>query len=128
MEKFCVRCKLRPMAYPESNNHWCKVCLEETRKLRYDAKKKRDKNLQQNYRGFTSNDYDALLLKQEGVCAACGQPQKRYLHVDHDHKTGKVRGLLCTNCNAALGLLHDDPAIIRKLLQYILLHVKEELP
>lgn len=43
MEKLCVRCKTRPMASPESNNHWCKVCLEETRKARYDAKRVRDK-------------------------------------------------------------------------------------
>lgn len=126
MDNLCVRCKERPTAYPNSNNHWCKVCLEQNRKARYDAKKTRDKNLQQNYRGFTSNNYDALFLKQGGVCAACGKLPKRYLHVDHDHVTGEVRGLLCHGCNAALGHLRDSPTIIRGLLQYILLYVKEE--
>jgi hypothetical protein len=126
MEKLCVRCKERPMAYPSSSNHWCKICLEENRKARYDAKKVRDKNLQQNYNGFSSNDYDVLLSKQGGVCAACGTPPKRYLHVDHDHITGEVRGLLCNNCNAALGYLQDDPIVIGKLLRYILLYKGNE--
>ena len=41
--KLCVRCRERPMAYPNSNNHWCKVCLEEVRKAHYDAVKVRSK-------------------------------------------------------------------------------------
>jgi hypothetical protein len=126
-DRLCTHCKIHPVAYPASKtSNWCKVCLEETRKARYDPMKKRDKNLQQNYRGFTSQDYDALLLKQDGACATCGKQQRRHLHVDHDHATGVVRGLLCSDCNAALGHLHDSPEIIRKLLQYILQHVKEE--
>ena len=64
MKQICVRCKERPMAYPNSSNHWCKVCLEESRKARYDAVKKRNKNLQQNYHGFTNVQYDVLFLEQ----------------------------------------------------------------
>ena len=127
MSKLCTHCKLRPVAYPKSaTSNWCKACLEEVRKARYDAVKRRDKNLQRDYHGFTSNDYDALFLKQGGVCAVCGQQQARHLHVDHDHTTGTVRGLLCHGCNAALGHLRDNPTIIRRLLQYILPHIKEE--
>jgi hypothetical protein len=53
--------------------------------------------------GITDDDYEALLAAQGGGCAICGNPPKtRRLHVDHDHKTGKVRGLLCHRCNRAL--------------------------
>lgn len=126
--KLCVRCKERPMVYPNSSNHWCKVCLEEIRRAHYDSVKVRDKNLQQNYRGFTSQDYDVLFLKQGGAYAVCRKQQKRHLHVDHDHATGAVRGLLCSDCNTALGHLHDSPEIIRRLLQYISQCIEEEEP
>jgi Recombination endonuclease VII len=125
VEKLCVQCKERPMAYPKSNIHWCKVCSEEVRRARYDPAKMRDENLQQNYRGFSSQDYDALFLEQGGSCAVCGRQQRRHLHVDHDHATGVVRGLLCNDCNAALGHLRDSPGTIRRLLQYISQYVKE---
>jgi hypothetical protein len=53
--------------------------------------------------GVTDADYDRMLNEQGGGCAICGNPPKsRRLHVDHDHKTGKVRGLLCFRCNRAL--------------------------
>ncbi len=113
-ERLCVRCKHHPMAYPNSTNHWCKVCLEEQRKARYNPAKVRDKNLQQNYHGF--------MVKT----TTCGKQQKRHLHVDHDHAKGVVRGLLRNDCNTALGHLHDSPSIIRRLLQYILQHVEEQ--
>lgn len=125
MSKICIRCKVRPMAYPDSNNHWCKECLAETRKAHYNADKIRDRNLRQNYRGFTSSDYDALFTKQGGVCASCNKRQKQPLHVDHDHKTGMVRGLLCSGCNTALGHLQDSPVIIQSLLHYVLQHSEQ---
>ena len=53
--------------------------------------------------GVTDAEYDRLLSAQGGGCAICGNPPKtRRLHVDHDHKTGRVRGLLCHRCNRAL--------------------------
>ena len=53
--------------------------------------------------GVTTEDYDRLLAAQDGGCAICGNPPKtRRLHVDHNHRTGKVRGLLCFRCNRAL--------------------------
>lgn len=125
--RLCTHCKVRPVAYPASEtSNWCKVCLEEVRKARYDPVKRRDLNLRQNYRGFSSQDYEALFIKQGGACAVCGKQTKRHLHVDHDHATGAVRGLLCGDCNAALGHLHDSPEIIRRLLQYISRQSEEE--
>jgi hypothetical protein len=53
--------------------------------------------------GVTSEQYEAMLAAQGGGCAICGNPPKtRRLDVDHDHRTGKVRGLLCHRCNRAL--------------------------
>lgn len=62
-------------------------------------------------------EYHALLIKQDYVCAICGELTK--LHVDHSHVTNKVRGLLCHNCNVAIGHLKDDPDIIKKAYEYI---------
>ena len=53
--------------------------------------------------GVTDDTYEGMLAEQGGVCAICGAPPKsRRLHVDHDHRTGAVRGLLCFHCNRAL--------------------------
>lgn len=73
--------------------------------------------------GITLEEYDNILQQQDGKCAVCGQNNshsKGYLFaVDHDHKTGTVRGLLCHNCNMAIGLLKDDVQIIKSMLQYL---------
>ena len=61
-------------------------------------------NLRAKY-GLTLEDYDNMLEQQKGVCAICGgiNPSGRRLAVDHDHKTGEIRGLLCQHCNTHLG-------------------------
>lgn len=71
--------------------------------------------------GLTLDDYYGIFRFQEGRCAICGnRPKKRMLAVDHDHKTGKVRGLLCTPCNhRILGGAHDDVEILRRAVSYL---------
>jgi hypothetical protein len=72
--------------------------------------------------GISVEDYNELLELQYGCCAICGRPQsefKRILSVDHDHKTGKIRGLLCFSCNQALGLLHDNIQTLKKAIEYL---------
>lgn len=90
-------------------------------------------NLQKVY-GLTVVQYNALLAKQGGVCAICGDDEpnahgrtrkKFRLSVDHCHKTGAVRGLLCQKCNRAIGLLDDDPIVMRKAISYLLRHRAE---
>ena len=57
-----------------------------------------------------------MVEAQGGTCAVCdGKPE----HVDHDHETGKVRGVLCFNCNQALGNVRDDPAVLQGLIRYL---------
>ena len=70
---------------------------------------------------FTWSNYGALLKAQGGVCALCWGPgsAKRAFDVDHDHETGKVRGLLCNNCNRALGHFQDDPSVCRRAANYL---------
>ena len=74
------------------------------------------------YYGIGYNDYNNLFNKQNGCCAICGKHQSelnRKLSVDHNHNTGVVRGLLCRNCNSAIGLLKEDVNIINNALKYI---------
>ena len=72
--------------------------------------------------GITLDDYSSMLEKQNGVCAICGnsEPYNGYsLAVDHDHGTGKVRGLLCSSCNRAIGLFKDSPELLQKAINYL---------
>jgi hypothetical protein len=67
--------------------------------------------------GMSIEDLDAMLLAQHGVCAVCQTAPA--IHVDHDHQTDKVRGLLCFRCNAALGQFGDDPLVLRRAARYV---------
>lgn len=73
--------------------------------------------------GITVEEYDAMSARQNGVCAICGRPQsarRGRLSIDHDHKTGSIRGLLCTNCNSALGMVNDRIDLLKEMIEYIL--------
>ena len=80
----------------------------------------RDRELRVLY-GITYDQYDALVRKQRGLCAVCKQPprNKYGLCVDHCHKKGHVRGLLCAGCNTALGVLERDKKWMTAALKYL---------
>ncbi len=78
----------------------------------------RARALKQNY-GLTVEDYNERLTAQGGVCAICGKTEKGYLRVDHDHATGRVRGLLCNYCNVALGQVQDNIATLENMISYL---------
>lgn len=59
-----------------------------------------------------------LIADKEKGCKVCGRKSKR-MHVDHDHKTGRVRGVLCHGCNATLGFAADNPAVLKQLARYV---------
>lgn len=69
--------------------------------------------------GMTVEAYDEMAKAQEWCCAICRDPVVGPLHVDHDHATGCVRGLLCSNCNTALGKFKDDPKVLEAAIAYI---------
>lgn len=73
-------------------------------------------------RGFTPELYEQRLIDQNYACAICGKhvsESKTALAADHDHITGKPRGLLCTQCNVMLGFAKDDPSILAKAILYL---------
>lgn len=81
--------------------------------------KHEDYRLRHRY-GITLKTYNKMLKKQNGVCWICGRPPKtRKLSVDHSHKTGKVRGLLCMHCNRGLSWYKDKPELLRKAADYL---------
>jgi hypothetical protein len=71
--------------------------------------------------GITLADYERMFEAQGGVCAICGEarPEERTLHVDHDHETGVIRGLLCFRCNQAIGSLQEDYEIFQAAADYL---------
>jgi len=70
--------------------------------------------------GMTPLEYELRLARQNGACAICKKtPKRRWLCIDHCHETGKVRGLLCTPCNAALGIFGDDPERMQAGADYL---------
>lgn len=71
--------------------------------------------------GIDVPDYERILKEQGGGCYVCGKKptDRRALDIDHDHNTGKVRGLLCSKHNRAIGLMGDDLLILIKALEYL---------
>jgi len=120
--KACKRCR---DAENRQMNRWRREHHEEVRA--YERKvwskysfRARKKFLKRRY-GISIDDYYVMLEAQGGHCATCPTtPQPgRSLAVDHDHRTNRVRGLLCDSCNRALGLVKDDPGILRALENYL---------
>lgn len=90
-----------------------------------NPERQRAKNLKY-YHNLTLSDYENMLQTQSGVCAICKQPEVviersklRRLSVDHDHITGKIRGLLCYSCNLILGKSKDSPQQLRAAADYL---------
>lgn len=105
-----------------SYQSWCRDCQK-----KYRQKYNHHHNHLQYKFGISEAQYELILKSQNEVCAICGQPEtmKRNgskvqpLSVDHCHKTSKIRGLLCSNCNKALGGFKDDPELLRKAINYL---------
>lgn len=81
--------------------------------------------------GVTVEEYDRMLANQGGTCGICGGPPRgrwnRYA-VDHDHQTGKSRGLLCDLCNRGLGFFQDKIENLQKAERYLLTYYTKEIP
>lgn len=147
--KTCSQCsKTKPLSEfskrassKDGHTSYCKACAreysrhyraenrerEKARHLQYYAGHKeqdRDWHLQNLY-GVTLADYNAMLESQDGKCAICGKTPEEAgerLHVDHDHKTGKVRELLCGKCNRMISQHDDNPALLRSAADYVEKH------
>lgn len=136
---FCKKCNTRKpieeFYLNPSTSMLCKPC-EKIRKSEY---RKRPEVRQREYiyemkrfykkkYGITFEDYDAMIKKQKGLCAICRKPSTKIdcrlkkiqrLHVDHCHKTKKVRGLLCNKCNQGIGFFDDNILIFESCIRYL---------
>ncbi len=112
-KKLCDQCH---ECYPLSNfdrdpythdlfDHRCKECKSDEARLR-------------KY-GLSSEEHSLMLREQEGNCAICLDRPAKKLLIDHDHKSGKVRGLLCGNCNTGLGMFKDSPLKLLTAIEYL---------
>lgn len=140
--KPCTRCgKAKTLAeYPRPKNNrkcqyliWtCRECLNKRSKARHHERKhepdyrKQLHEVQKRRRakkyGLSVDDVEAMLKAQDGKCAICGEKNsgnRINLYVDHDHKTGKVRGLLCHHCNTGIGQLGDDIRLVQAAVEYL---------
>lgn len=153
--KTCSKCKVslpldsfhNSKSAKDGKQHRCKECTRtinsdpEVKAIRrqawkdFDARKAAENpNYRKNMRfkreyGITYADYERMLEEQEGKCP-CGRSAPeghggQWLHVDHDHTTGKVRGLLCPNCNKVLGLVFDNPDTLVVLAAYLINHKED---
>ncbi|MFD8026375.1 endonuclease VII domain-containing protein [Streptomyces lavendulae] len=113
--KLCLRCgEIKPHSEwhrnataPDGLSTRCKACR---------AIEGRAGHLKRSY-GITEAERDEMIAAQGGVCVICRNAPAE--HVDHDHQTGKVRGVLCFSCNAALGQFKDRPDVIRRAAAYV---------
>lgn len=141
--RFCSVCKT---IYPNSNfykdkrttsglSRRCKSCWSSKS---YDSRRKRPNFKSERYTNFrshmlrakyniTQDDYDKMLSLQNGKCAICkcepnswhGNNEYGHLFVDHNHMTGKIRGLLCQLCNSGLGQFKDSVANLKEAIKYL---------
>jgi hypothetical protein len=131
---WCRVCRrLDAARYRNENRERCRAATREwmnrntARVARYGQawhlsnRERRKQDVRKRRYGVDHGKYTLLVSAQGGGCAICGKPNTcgRDLAVDHDHKTGQVRGLLCTRCNVVLGLVHDSPEHLLEAALYL---------
>jgi hypothetical protein len=111
--------KLKSKKYCDNNKE--KINLK-TKEYRMNNKEKSKTYILKRRYNITLEEYNKLFNKQNGKCAICGKHQselKKILSVDHNHETGKIRGLLCYNCNNGLGCFKDNKNILKSAENYL---------
>jgi hypothetical protein len=97
---------------------WCKSCCRDYNRANLKVRRA----LHYKRKGVSEEEYEKMFDSQLGACAICKRPQKelkRALAVDHSHESGKIRGLLCDNCNRLLGYSKDSPLILHEAIIYL---------
>lgn len=133
--QLCVACreKKRTSDADHMNKGLCRNCggERENKKIQHCNRCREAQKvggLRKKY-GITTADYDRMLYEQGGVCRICGGEETTNggtLHVDHDEESGKVRGLLCGNCNRGIGCLQHSTKLLAVAIEY--LEATEETP
>lgn len=121
----CKRCGIKlteenwPIYFKKKCYYRCRSCKNEV------GRKKAKENNIKRY-GITLIEFDEMFKSQNGVCAICGKPETGYnqhgirrLCIDHDHNTGRIRGLLCGKCNHMLGLVGDSVEVLKAAIKFL---------
>lgn len=123
----CKKChNAHSSIWYQNNKEQARACITRWKKSHpINTKRSQLKqNLKRAY-GITIEEYDAMLMAQGGLCLIChtDSPGGRgRFNVDHDHDTGKIRGLLCQSCNIAIGHMREDPKRLRSAADYLEYH------
>ena len=140
--KICTKCGIEKEInkfHPKPSGKFgvmaeCKICRNiYTKKYSENHKKEKSEYMKEwflNKRyGITKAIYNQMLEAQNYLCAICGKPETsfdkkhktaRLLSVDHNHKSGKIRALLCTRCNHTLGRINEDINLLQNIINYII--------
>ena len=100
----------------------CKKCEREVRKTYY-----KPHDTARRVFKLSEEEYNTLINRSQGKCEVCAADMGAKRCIDHDHKTQKIRGVLCNKCNTALGLLDDNKATLKGLIQYLEQAEQQEL-
>ena len=123
--KTCTKCKSTSNKFWK-NQAYCVPCQNAYNRAWYkenhakELLRRKNNNLKRTF-GITLDDYYVMLKEQGGGCKICGKAEgaTKKLDVDHCHTTGRIRGLLCENCNRGLGLFYDNPDRLRMAADYL---------
>lgn len=112
--------------YQKSGYYVCRDCLHKRIKDRKLAEPEKYQKLERKHYfkseyGISLEEYDLLLQKQHGLCKICKKrfSNKQQTHLDHNHRTAQIRGILCHKCNLLLGLADDDIHLLRECIAYL---------
>lgn len=118
VEKFQNKSRRCQPCRTKAHREYCRRTDYHKRRYAKNAAAERERHLVKKY-GITEAEYIAMFDLQNGECAVCGKRQDNAFDVDHDHSTGVVRGLLCTNCNRMIGHAGDDPDRLESAARYL---------
>jgi len=127
MPVLCVICDKKFIPTSKRNITCSKTCQYERKKIMTKTWSKinyKEFSLRKNY-NLSLDEMENILKKQRYKCAICEETLEKP-HIDHDHKTGKIRGILCFNCNTAIGKFGDDPNRLMKAIIYLSKNKEEE--
>jgi Recombination endonuclease VII len=118
----CYKSSCKECLREQQRKKYHSLTLEEQRKLRKNNSCNnpdyRKKYKLKNYYGLTTEEFSSMVLEQNNKCKIC-ECEMKSTQIDHNHSTGKVRGLLCRNCNTSLGLLKENTKVLYNMISYI---------
>lgn len=125
-DRMCSKCSLHKAM---RSSAWCKHCSSEYDRRRWSlmsGEQRKEEHLKKKYK-IDLEIFNQMFDEQQGLCKTCSVPLEIFVDissrnracVDHDHSTGKVRGLLCNHCNRALGLIEDNLETLKKMQEYL---------